>query len=582
MIFFRVPFGAMSRDTSQPAGGPLWRAARFMNRDRPRAAATVALLLLLFLLPRALSWGGVTMTSYLSFHDMPQHLCNADFLYKELTVEPEARLRPLVTDRQQMAMPFLPSRWTRGLYVLSLPLVALFGPLSIWTTQLINLLFSVVLALAAYLLGRRLVGPGLGRWSAALVLLCPPLMASSWYYSMDYPLVGMVLMGLFLLWRTRGFTLLWPSALFGAWSGVGLLIKISFPYYLVGPSLYVLYLGLRRGPRLRVLCGLPLSLAACLGLFYLVQQPEWMALWEELRMHSSVDLAGAEIRPYTVEWLLALVTFAAHNFPWPLLLLALPGLVVMHLGLRKATRAGDLQRLLLVFFWSTLLLLTLMPNKMERYLHPLYPLLCLLSLWWIFHWLRGRVRAVVLAGTAAAYLGMLVATQIYPTPWGLVPDQRGTADPLWYEFTMPSRHDINGLRQYTYNPEMRLGPLLEQAESWIRQGSMGRTAVPMLWVEQRELPDRAVDAQVQLLLTLAQRHPDRYVFALKKVTNGQPMPRELMHTHTFLLMHRPGFKLERYRDAMEVLDTEVFSYNATPPERTVVMSLARPRPRPAR
>ena len=569
----------MSSDTPQSRGSLQARAARFLSRDRPRAAATVIVLLLLFLLPRALSWHGATMSAYLSFHDMPQHLSNADFLYKELTVEPEAQLKPLLAARGHLAMPFLPSRWTRGVYLLSQPLVALFGPLSIWTTQVLNSLFTMVLVLAVYLLGRQLAGPRLGRWSAALVLLCPPLMASSWYYSMDYPLVAMVLMGLYLLWRTRGFTLPWPCVLFAVWSALGLLVKISYPIYLLGPSLLMLHGGLRSGPRLRVLVLLPLTVTICLGIFHLVQQPEWMALWEELQNHSSVDLAGAEIRTCSAQWFLAQVIFAVHNYPWPLLLLALPGLVLLHLNLR---RADDSQRLLLVFFWSTYLVLTLMPNKMERYLQPLYPLLCMLSVWWVVRWVRGRKRPAALVGVGAVYLGLLVATQLYPTPWGLVHDRRDTTDPMWYEFKMPSPQDLNGLRQLTYHPRFSMGPLLGRAESWIQQGSLGRTSVPSLWVERRELPDRAVDVQVQLLLALAQRHRDRYVFALGKVTDGKPLPDLLIHCPAFLLMHRPGYDLGPYRQAFEVLDSEVFSYHAVGPENTVVMSLARLKPSTSR
>ena len=570
---------AMSSETPQPGGAPLTRAAQFLSRGRPRAVATVVVLLLLFLLPRALSWHGATMSSYLSFHDMPQHLCNADFLYKELTVEQEAQLRPLLMERGRLGMPFLPTRWSKGIYALSLPLVGLFGPLSIWTTQILNFFFTVVLVLAVYLLGLRLAGPELGRWSAALALLCPPLMASSWYYSLDYPLVAMVLMGLYLLWRTRGFTLLWPCLLFAVWSGLGLLIKISYPLYLLGPSLLMLYGGLRHGPRLRVLPLVALSVIICLGIYLLVQQPEGEALWHDMQQHSSVDLAGAEIGTYTAQWFLAQVIFAAHNYPWPLLLLVLPGLALLHLNLRKA---NHMQRLLLVFFWSTYLLLTLMPNKMERYLQPLYPLFCLLSAWWVVRWLPGRRRTAALLAAGAAYLGLLVVARFYPTPWGLVPDKRDTTDPMWYEFKMPSQQDLHGLRQNTYHPKFNIEPMLGRAESWIRQGSLGRSSVPTLWVERQELPDRAVDVQVQLLLALAQRHRDRFVFALTKVTGGKPLPDLLIHSPAFLLMHRPGYDLGPYRHAFEVLDSEVFSYHAVGPEHTVVMSLARLKPRSSR
>lgn len=46
-------------------------------------------------------------------------------------------------------------------------------------------------------------------------MLCPPLAASTWYLTLEYPLAAMLVVALGLLWRTRGFTraLPWPLLL---------------------------------------------------------------------------------------------------------------------------------------------------------------------------------------------------------------------------------------------------------------------------------------------------------------------------------------------------------------------------------
>jgi hypothetical protein len=87
-------------------------------------------------------------------------------------------------------------------------------------------------------------------------------------------------------------------------------------------------------------------------------------IWHELTMHFVGDTTGGELAlplltPLTWRWFSSMGRFMVQSFPRPLLLLALPGLVLLH-------HRGRLAWTLLASFWGTLLLLTLMANKMER------------------------------------------------------------------------------------------------------------------------------------------------------------------------------------------------------------------------
>ncbi len=73
----------------------------------------------------------------------------------------------------------------------------------------------------------------------------------------------------------------------------------------------------------------------------------------------------------------------------------LPGLWLLHR--RRVPLPG--REVLLAFIWGSLLILTVAGNRMERYLHPLYPLLCLVGVWGVRRLVPPRARGLALAGT---------------------------------------------------------------------------------------------------------------------------------------------------------------------------------------
>jgi 4-amino-4-deoxy-L-arabinose transferase-like glycosyltransferase len=404
------------------------------------------------------------MTAPLSFDDMPLHLANLDRLTRLRELGPAAREDPFFRERPEALRLVNATRWPPGVYQLASPLVQCLGLLSVWPVQLTNLLFYGLLLVGLAGLGWSLAGPRVGLWAALLAALCPPLVGATWYLSLDFPLAAMVTVGLMLLVRSRGFSRRLLALDFGLWSALAMHVKFSYPIYLLIPSLVAAVQGLRRAStRRRALLGLGLAGAAAGLLFALLLEVPLDRLLEELRYHAAAPLEDEALPalrfvPWTADWALALLQFAAAAFPWPLLLLAAPGLVLLHLGGGRGAARLRGRWLLLAFLWGSYLLLTLLTSKLERYSLPVYPVLCLLTAWGVVRLVPARWQTATLSAVAAAYLVLLALMQHYPAPWSLGHD-RVAARALFYDLRQPLAAELSGLRQRTFHPRCSLGAL---------------------------------------------------------------------------------------------------------------------------
>jgi hypothetical protein len=436
---------------------------RRVTRRQVLLALGIALTLAgLYVVPRAVALRGVSMTSHLRFIDMFYHLNRLDLMVKRNSLDPQQIADPYFARFPDQLEPLDFARWPKGVLHLAALWSGNFGPHSIWTTQLTNLVFTVILVVGVILLGRAMGGTRIGLWGAALVLLCPGLVAHSWYFSLDYPLIAMTIVGCYLLWETRGFTRPWACLALGLWSGLALFVKVSYVLYLAGPSVASLVLGLRRpAMRLRAAGLATGAIVLTLGLGFALTGGRPLQLWSELGFHLSdaVERTGLPfklVEPWTVRWALTNAHFAVANFPWPLLLLALPGLLLAHVR----SRPLPARWLLLTLFWATYLILTLMPNKMERYVQPLYPLLCLLSVWWVTVLIPRRWQTVGLLWITTTFGAVLWVAHLRPTPW--LPEDSSHREVGWmHEIGMPGQEVLAGLRRKTYHQACQLAPLLK-------------------------------------------------------------------------------------------------------------------------
>lgn len=542
--------------------------------ERWRAAALVAAVALAFFIPRLATLGGIELSASLSSGDQPFHQHQVDLLVKRLTLEDGPGDMAYFAKFPLMKAPPRPLRWPPGVYGVAAPFALLFGSYSVWTTQCTNAVFTVVLLLAVFLLGRVLGGARVGLWAALLTVLCPALVASTWYLSLDYPLAGMVLMGLYLLWRTRGFTGARATLLFGVWSGLGICVKVNYPLYLLVPSAVALIRALKGGHRREPAMLLPAAAAITLGIAQLALAPDWTTLWRDLGVHAvGRNLPASTIDPWSLEWFLALPRFAASNYPWPLLLLAVPGLVALHLGRRRP--AGWL---LLSFFWGGLVCLTLMTNKMERYLLPLYPLACVLAAWWLAR-LPGRWRLAGPGAAAVAHLGLLAYLHLVaPTPWYLQEhDPKKATLGVYYDLTMPGQERLDRLRRLTYHADFDLRPLVRQVLRWARRD---RQKLPLGLFYLKRPHSKIMEPPVgAVVLPVAHHLRDRflvgYLFGLEGI------PPALLYAPRLMVIHPEGLDPREGYPEIKVLQRWPFCLSSPEGGGRYELSLLAPAPLPA-
>jgi hypothetical protein len=432
--------------------------------SRGRAVTLLLAIATALLVPRAVALRGLPYTSALDFKDLHLHALNLRL------VEREALLQRLVRERK--APPMVPGfsityntvKWPPGVYYVAQPMARIFGPLSTWTVQLTNLVFTLVLLAGVAGLGRRLGSWRIGLWGALLTALCPPLVAATWYLSLDYPLLALTTVALLLLHLTRGFRDLRWTLAFAAWSVLGLWIKVTYAAYLVLPCLVALASGLRAGrPRWRPPLQALVGAAGCALGAALLLDFDYLNTARVLLNHmtlATADVPGLDrvemIPGWTLRGIAAPLLHVAGNFPWPLLMLALPGLIALHAGLASKDRPGSPAPLLLAALWGAYLFQVLMVHRQERYLQPIYPLLCLLTAWIGYRLPPQRWRGAVLAWTVTAFCAVLVLTHISPPPW--LPGRGGYAWANQVPLRMPSRVELESLRELGFDPTCDLLP----------------------------------------------------------------------------------------------------------------------------
>ena len=519
---------------------------RFLSPKIRRVLLLVLLLAGVYLAPRAVALHGVQRTFNFANGDHLSHVVNLILLTRAW--KPGVQRAGAFIEAHPDAFSLQnPTRWPRGTYLVATPFAAIFGASSIWTVQLTNGLFSALLALGVVLLGRYLMGLTAGAWAAALVLLAPPVVASSWYLLLDLPLAAMTIMGIYMLLRCRGFTAWAPTIAFAAWSVLGLYTKPTYGLYLAAPCVVALIQGLWRSNR-RGAVALRASASALLGLglYALLLQKDLLILWQELTSHFEalpdhvvrLDL----IRRFTLEWFFSVPTMAALGYPWPLLLPVLPGLVLLHHPRARIPARG----ILLALFWGTVVALTLLTNRMERYLLPLYPLFSLLAVWGILRLSTRRWRTWILTGVVVFQVAILTVAHQNPPPWIQSPAFDGTR--RWmYDMRMPSREEISGLRQLIHNNNSDYRQL-DQALKKALAASQARSplGVTIRFKEDRELV-RGIETTLRqnLFIQVAQLERRRLlVMGARDVISspahsGEDKP-EHRDTYSLLVLHDPS------------------------------------------
>ncbi|MEB3266639.1 MAG: glycosyltransferase family 39 protein [Cyanobacteriota bacterium] len=323
----------------------------------------------------------------------------------------------------------------------------------------------LLLAVAAW--GRDLQGPVLGLLAALLVALMPALAALRVDFTLDLPLTATTTLALWLLGRWQA-----PAPRGGHWGqllpaaaavAAALLVKQSALLVLLAPGLWALGQALAGRRRRQGLVGMAIVLAALTPWL----QHNWITtLGGTNRAVLQAAAAEGDPPPLGLASLLWYPLRLPDQLGLPLLLGALAGAMVQR---RWWPRTGTGWPWLIGTAVATWLLTSLSPNKDDRYIAPLLPLLALLLAggWWRLAGALGRrlgrAPSLALLGTslaAAALLsghrraGALTGPAPRPTPQvcdqlrAIVADQPATL------LVLPSSADLN---QHTITSFCRQG-----------------------------------------------------------------------------------------------------------------------------
>jgi 4-amino-4-deoxy-L-arabinose transferase-like glycosyltransferase len=241
-----------------------------------------------------------------------------------------------------------------------------------------NLVFLALLVWGVWGLGNELAGRPAGVVAALLVLAAPGIRVNAWEYMLDLPLSAMVIVAVWALLQTRGFSLRGRSVVFGLMCGLGMLTKWSFFLFLMAPVIMVLVEGLQEDGKettARRLANLGLA-ALCAAI---VMAPYYAPIFPILVKKTWVHAGGAADgfdSPFSLESaLFHLRAIPRRLLGWPLTVAMLGGILAAERK-RSATRKAGL--FLLIWAVSLYGVFTFaVANKQSRYLLPWVPVLLL-------------------------------------------------------------------------------------------------------------------------------------------------------------------------------------------------------------
>jgi hypothetical protein len=136
-----------------------------------------------------------------------------------------------------------------------------------------NIVFLFITMAAVFFIGKKILNESLGLVAAVLLALMPGIFMLSREYLLDYPLIALVALGMMFLIYTDGFKRLLPVFLFGAVSGIGILTKAQYVFFLIGPALYVICRSFGQSNKVRSHIVLSLLLAFLISSLWWLHHP---------------------------------------------------------------------------------------------------------------------------------------------------------------------------------------------------------------------------------------------------------------------------------------------------------------------
>jgi 4-amino-4-deoxy-L-arabinose transferase-like glycosyltransferase len=329
-------------------------------------------------------------------------------------------------------------------YLLTVPFLNLAGP-GFDQATLVNLVFTALIMLSLYLLGRTLFSRQVGVWAAGLSLLAPALAYQRTDYLLDYGLTAMVTVtftSLTLWWFATGRRWLW-SAAWGLGLGLIFLTKPTGIFFLFFPCLYLLIqllLPKRRYQGRRIERLVQFGLALVLSL--LVALPWFRASWLTI-ITSALGANAVGAREGDPGNTLAGWLYYGQQLPemvsWPVLYFSLGGLLTV-IGLwisgqpfprlsKPKQSARQTWIWLALFGLAAYAFCSLATNKDNRFILPYLPVV-ILVLAYCLTLLPGRWGSSLRWATVGlASINLLV--NLFPLPFPLAGQHRPYTGPAW-------------------------------------------------------------------------------------------------------------------------------------------------------
>lgn len=104
-----------------------------------------------------------------------------------------------------------------------------------------NTFYLIMLLAFAYMLGSKVKDRVTGIISAVMLALLPPIYGTFTNFSIDFSVMSLTAVSMYLLYRSEMFKNTKWSLLLGLSCGLGMLTKDTFAVYIFGPALYALY-----------------------------------------------------------------------------------------------------------------------------------------------------------------------------------------------------------------------------------------------------------------------------------------------------------------------------------------------------
>jgi 4-amino-4-deoxy-L-arabinose transferase-like glycosyltransferase len=290
------------------------------------------------------------------------------------------------------------------------------------TALITNLLYSSILIIAVYTLGKILFNYQIGLWGASLSMLFPRLYQSRLQFLIDTPLMTLTVLCFCCLtiWKLQKIYYkqwLW-TVIFGICWGFTLLTKQSVMFFLLTPLLWLAISYIFQCKWGRIL-QLTISFIISSIIWLPWYRTNWIYLFSTIR-NSNVIPASYEGDPPLNT--LAAWTYYWQDLPsavtWILLVVPLVGLILNGLGkFTKSTQEIEISKLrqgiiwLAIYFIGSYLICSAILNKDTRYIMSYLPILAIFLAYGLIQW-RGKWEPVRWSTLGLVF--MVMCTNLFP------------------------------------------------------------------------------------------------------------------------------------------------------------------------